>query len=356
MNKEIFSTQDYTQEEIYRMSHYADENGMSLFYQGDPEDAPVSAIYVYKPVKSVYKVHTEDRVTIKDGLSMPLDGFTLLGKSYLSEDNPTPSNPSIMHVVAPYNGFTVTDGTNTLIVNTLQPLCSLSDTLRDYYQDGYMFYNTACHQLDADWAWMLDYTHTTDTIFAVKVYLLDGGAEQYDMISTHFTAADNLNQVGNMMIKDHHLFLALDKTLISSLSGFKIWLLMNEVYIIYEREAVLKISAPACNLATHDGDTVISNNTKAEMLIAYRTAPNARIWEKQEDGSFLELQNYFISFDTAGKTYNCPDVVWVESGMSTILPTISAPGWIFLGWYVPSLGETINGEFTPTKTETLIAQ
>lgn len=290
MNKEIFSTKNFIQEEIYRMDSFGADDSMCLAYHGDPEDAPVSALYVYKEVKAIYKVHTADRVTIKDGLNMTLDSFSLLGWSYVTKGNPTPEDGGIMKVSRTDNIYKVSDGTNEIIIYTYQPLCALSETLRDYYQDGYIYYNTAYHKLTSDLVWLVDYVNSTNDLLVVKLYLPDGGPNQNDMLCTHFTPSSSLSKSGDMMIKDSMLYLAISRNTTEDIIAFKEWLDENLVYIVYERKAVNKVLSAPCVLATHDGDTVISNNAQLEMLIAYRVLPNMRIWERQEDGTFKELQ------------------------------------------------------------------
>lgn len=64
----------------------------------------------------------------------------------------------------------------------------------------------------------------------------------------------------------------------------------NQVYICYPRKGTLKVmSEPSVLLHTCEERTEIINDQNAEMEIEYRVAPNARVWEKQEDGAFVEL-------------------------------------------------------------------
>ena len=64
----------------------------------------------------------------------------------------------------------------------------------------------------------------------------------------------------------------------------------NTVFVLYQRKNTLKVpSQPSVMLYTYEEMTNIVNDQNAGMEVEYRVGPNARIWKRQEDGTFVEL-------------------------------------------------------------------
>lgn len=171
-----------------------------------------------------------------------------------------------------------------------QPLCSLGDNYIDYYDDGVIYYNTVYTKLLNTSNWQIENTFTNNNILVVSLFV-PSAIKQTDYIyCTHFSPSNDMSVPNHIKIDNQRIYLSMDKQQISGVNEFLSWLGQNNVIIIYNRKSPKQVLVePKIVLKTYDGTTNITNDQNAEMEIEYRVAPNARVWKKQENGTFIEL-------------------------------------------------------------------
>jgi len=206
---------------------------------------------------------------------------------------PTITSPLDLLNVGTYNistGWWETRINNDLILEQEQPLCSLGDEYKDLYDDGVLYYKTQYKRLLNTLNWQIDNTYSNDSVLVVSLFMSDA-IKQTDMIyCTHFTPSIDMTQPNHIKLDNQRFYLTMDRNIVHNLNEFIQWLGNNNVVVIYKRKGVKKVLVePYILLYTYDGTTNISNDQNAEMEIEYRVAPNARVWKKQEDGTFIEL-------------------------------------------------------------------
>lgn len=158
------------------------------------------------------------------------------------------------------------------------------------YDNGSLYYNTKYIGLTSGMNWKVEAAYTTDNILVVSAFLAEAIAEADYIYCTHFTPSSDLSQPNHITLKNRTLYLSIDKQDIASYDDFLRWVDNNNVVVIYQRKATRKISVlPSILLYSHDGTTVFSNDQNADMEIEYRIAPNAKMWQRQADGSFVEI-------------------------------------------------------------------
>ena len=171
-----------------------------------------------------------------------------------------------------------------------QPLSSLQNGVRDYYENGWLYLSTVYEYFKAVDNWEIERTLSNNNILVVSLFKPNAIKSSTDIWCTHFKANENLSEPNRVKIDNQRIYISLDKTICPDLDAWLHWLQDNIVTICYQRKNTLKIaSEPAVLLHTYDEVTNIINDQDAEMEVEYRVAPNARIWERQEDGTFREL-------------------------------------------------------------------
>ena len=171
-----------------------------------------------------------------------------------------------------------------------QPLCNIGEEYVDYYDDGVIYYNTIYTQLLSSSNWQIDNTLTTDSVLVVSLFIPSAINQTDYVYCTHFSPSSDMTVPNHIKIDNQRIYLSLDRTDIGNLNQFVDWLKNNRVIVIYNRKRSKKVVVePKLILKTYDDTTNITNDQNAEMEIEYRVAPNARVWKKQEDGTFIEL-------------------------------------------------------------------
>ena len=288
--KEIFSRESFIQEDIYRMDNYKLDKTMCYAYVGDPDNAPSTALYVYQPIEAYYSLVSDDEIVIADGVDAPLKSLTIIGATDYDLFYPDPRVWTIGTSVG-YHGYI-----NCRDYHNEDKLIELEHSLRstprneyfDYYKDGYVYYWTKATRVKGKaWDWREEPGYHIDGCSVFSASLPDAMTPCYDIGGTHFQGANELTRDRDAMIKDGRLYVVFSqRTLESFVNSCDI----IEMNMIYPLKTVTRTPAGNFKLWTRLGDSPIKNDGDGKMLIVYRTLPNARVWKRQEDGSFIEIQ------------------------------------------------------------------
>lgn len=289
--KEIFSTESFIQEDIYRMDNYQLDKTECYAYVGDPEDAPITALYVYQPVEAYYSLSAGDKITIVDAVDAPLKSFTIYGET---EYRPLSTNPRVWTIssgVGSYHDNIICKdfrnvGQSIPIERSLNS--TPSQEYFDYYKDGYVYYKTKRVRVEGKaWDWREEPGYYIEGCSVFSASLPDALSPCNDIGGTHWQGAPDLTRDRDAIIKDGRLYVVFSRR---SLESFINSCDLIEMEMVYPLRNVHRIPIYNFQLYTHLGDSVIQNDGDGKMLIVYRTLPNARVWKRQEDGTFKEIQ------------------------------------------------------------------
>lgn len=209
------------------------------------------------------------------------------GEIYMARPKLEPGNkatPYIPHVSE--SSYKEDEG----IIYSPQPLSSLQNGVRDYYDDGWLYLSTIYDIFRATDNWEVERALTNNNVLVVSLYRPNAIKSSTNIWCTHFRANEDLSEPNRIKIDNQRIYISLDKTTYPDLDTLLRWMRDNTVTVCYQRKNILKVaSLPSVLLNTYDEITNITNDQNAEMEIEYRIAPNARIWKRLEDGTFIEL-------------------------------------------------------------------
>lgn len=281
-------------ESLYRMYPLEKDMYLTWVHEGKYDEAPLTSEYVIEKVKHTKSI-SGSSISIKDGINMEVESFIMHGKTTVSGAS-TMTSPKTLTCVGTYNSnskmwnITCTDGKITNAISTIQPLCKLQNGVEDIYRNDRVRYRTQYETLSADSNWTLDNVYTNDNVLVVSWYISSAKENSTDIWCTHFQASDDLTKPNHIKLMDRRLYLTIDTKVCQNLDLFIKWLKKNTVVCIFEREyEAEQMIEPYILLYTYEGTTNITNNQNALMDVEYRISPNARLWQRQSDGSFKEI-------------------------------------------------------------------
>jgi len=179
---------------------------------------------------------------------------------------------------------------NQELIYSPQPLMSLPSGIRDEYDNGCLYLRTVYDYFRNTDNWQLDTVRSNSNITIISLFTKKAVNNSIDLWCTHFKPNEDLSQPNRIKIENQRIYISASATDCPDLDSFLRWMGNNQVYICYPRKGTLKVmSEPSVLLHTYEERTEIVNDQNAEMYIEYRVAPNARVWKKQEDGTFIEL-------------------------------------------------------------------
>ena len=171
-----------------------------------------------------------------------------------------------------------------------QPLSSLQNGVRDYYDNGYLYLSTVYDWFRPNDNWEIERALTNNNVLVASLFIPNGVKTSTDIYCTHFRASEDLSQPNRIKIDNQRIYISVDATEFPGLDNLLRWMQENTVFVLYQRKNTLKVSSqPSVMLYTYEEMTNIANDQNAEMEVEYRVGPNARIWQRQEDGTFIEL-------------------------------------------------------------------
>lgn len=294
--KEIYPQKNF-REDLHRMDSLGEDNYEVWAYNGEPNYAPLSADYAYELVRNT-KTISGTNIVISDAINMPTESFKLYGESAQS-GVPTMSSPKNFTKIGIYNPstnyyeikcYTQQQSSDKELIYSPQPLMSLPSGIRDEYDNGCLYLRTVYDYFKNTDNWQLDTVRSNSNVTIISLFTKKAVNDSIDLWCTHFKPDEDLSQPNRIRIENQRIYISASVTDCPDLDSFLRWMGNNQVYICYPRKGTLKVmSEPSVLLYTCEGRTEIVNDQNAEMEIEYRVAPNARVWKKQEDGTFTEL-------------------------------------------------------------------
>ena len=224
--KEIYPQVNF-REDLHRMDSLGEDGYEVWAYNGKPDDAPLSAEYSYELVKNTKKAYGRD-IIINDGINMPLESFKLYGESTQS-GTPTMTSSKVITKKGTLNSstgnyeikcYTAENINHKELIYSPQPLCSLQNGIKDYYENGYVYLKTIYDSFKNTDNWQLDNVYSNGVVTVISLFLSNAKSDSTDIWCTHFKADEDLSQPNRIKIKDQRVYISADAARYPDLGSF----------------------------------------------------------------------------------------------------------------------------------------
>lgn len=305
--KETYSDfEGHYTEGLHRTDVLKTYNDEMAVYNGNPEDAPPSAKYVWQEVINIAEIeedeeHPIDR--IEGALQMPIINFYGYGETYVEEMGSDARWLESMGTSYNDRFYTLIHAPRTpggsgevITVQYAELMNSLPDGTRDVfdYQEKKIYRYTKWEELSGTRNWRKESGLSDDNFTVYSVLCPLAPKDTINLWCSHFTASTQKKNK-KIQIKNGRIYVTLSTSLSigQSLDKFRDWLNTTEVNIIYPRKnMVTEIPGLVRYRTLYTLESANRNHFSIDhgyCRVVYRVAPNARLWERQEDGSFIEL-------------------------------------------------------------------